>query len=793
MNKLYLVVQTIVLSNYAIGQCFSSSSIFPIDPDPKSCVVAKLDFATGVDDVAVTSYTNNSISVLLFSGNANLMGAKTYSVGSNPTGIAAGDLDNDSYTDIVVCNEGDDNISVLYFKPTSLSTATFTVGQSPQSVTIADFNLDGKPDIAVANYLSNDVSILINQGGQNFAPPQSLSAGTAPVFIVATYLAGDSIPDLAVVNYFGNNISLLNGNGNGTFGPPQNFSVGTNPVSITSFFANQDNHPDFAVCNEGSSDVTLLISTGSGTFKNSLISCTNAPSWISSGDYNGDSAIDIATTSGTEIFFLFGDNNGGFNDSAEYTLPFAPVTLGTSDFNNDSKTDLFAAGWPDDGILIFNSSTGIFSKPVVSNTSFWRFASGDLNGDSIPDIVKGNPGNPSTGDSIVVCIGNGDGTFQPLATYYISFAGPSYVGIADLNEDGKNDISVVDNNYFYYFEGNGNGTLTYKTSFNVYSVGGFYPTFLKMADFNSDNNLDAYMFGNTGGFGVILFGDGAGGFPSYSNSVPAGLLLEPNFFADFDNDGDTDIVALQPPNLLIINTNNGSGSFVYSTFQLSNTTQGGSAISYFNNDPYLDIVALTDSGLSVYFGNGNMTFQSPLNSPAIGSGEFFVAADYDNDSLSDIIYTRSSSPYATFFQKGNGNGQFAIPKALPPSPLTSVPSLAISDDFDNNGIADYAHSAPDALYIYFACTSVTNNPILSVKETESPYGLLKLFPNPTSDRIVISGKGHLTMYNVLGIQVYSEDLKEDFTTLNLTNMSKGVYIVHVVTSEGILSNKLILH
>lgn len=39
---------------------------------------------------------------------------------------------------------------------------TYTVGTSPRGIVAGDFNLDMKLDLIVANNLSNDVSVLLN-------------------------------------------------------------------------------------------------------------------------------------------------------------------------------------------------------------------------------------------------------------------------------------------------------------------------------------------------------------------------------------------------------------------------------------------------------------------------------------------------------------------------------------------------------------------------------------------------------------------------------------------------------
>ena len=46
---------------------------------------------------------------------------------------------------------------------TVLSQTSITVGNHPKGIAIADLNSDGKSDIAVCNQLDNDISIIISR------------------------------------------------------------------------------------------------------------------------------------------------------------------------------------------------------------------------------------------------------------------------------------------------------------------------------------------------------------------------------------------------------------------------------------------------------------------------------------------------------------------------------------------------------------------------------------------------------------------------------------------------------
>lgn len=90
-----------------------------------------------------------------------------YSTGisSIPIAIAAKDMNNDSYPDLVVANR--DSNEVLIFigigDGTFLEAKRYSVGYNacPQSVAIVDMDNDGKLDIAVVNYGTDYLQILL--------------------------------------------------------------------------------------------------------------------------------------------------------------------------------------------------------------------------------------------------------------------------------------------------------------------------------------------------------------------------------------------------------------------------------------------------------------------------------------------------------------------------------------------------------------------------------------------------------------------------------------------------------
>jgi hypothetical protein len=73
---------------------------------------------------------------------------------------------------------------------------------------------------------------------------------------------------------------------------------------------------------------------------------------------------------------------------------------------------------------------------------------------------------------------------------------------------------------------------------------------------------------------------------------------------------------------------------------------------------------------------------------------------------------------------------------------------------------------------------------------------VNLFPNPASSQVIIAANNItiITIYNLLGVLVYEKKYasKVNGTTLNLSALGTGNYIVRVATSEKIVYKKLVL-
>jgi large repetitive protein len=136
------------------------------------------------------------------------------------------DLSGNGLPDLIVPNTGGDSVLVYPgladggFGPSLNDGNGFFTGTNPVAVVVADVNGDGRPDLIVANEGSNDVSILLNEPSANgftFVQGPLLQAGVGPVGLLYGNFTGDGIPDILVSDSGSRNLMVLPSRSDGFF------------------------------------------------------------------------------------------------------------------------------------------------------------------------------------------------------------------------------------------------------------------------------------------------------------------------------------------------------------------------------------------------------------------------------------------------------------------------------------------------------------------------------------------------------------------------------------------------
>ena len=269
--------------------------------------------------------------------------------------VTATDVASAETASVTVNSPGTSTTSNVEFLTITAPTSAVLLGQwvvasgtNPEALVTGDFNRDGKLDLVIANQGSNNLTVLLGNGDGTFTPALSAPAtGNSPVALAAGDFNGDGNPDLAVANSSDNALSILLGAGNGTFtaasGSP---ATGNGPAAVAVGDFNSDGNLDLIVANTTDNTVSILLGNGDGTFQAQTAYATgNAPVAVAAGDFNGDDKLDMAVSNrgdGT-ISVLLGNGDGTFQQQVTYAAATAPVALVAMDFNGDSHLDLAAA------------------------------------------------------------------------------------------------------------------------------------------------------------------------------------------------------------------------------------------------------------------------------------------------------------------------------------------------------------------------------------------------------------------------------------------------------------------
>jgi hypothetical protein len=220
---------------------------------------------------------------------------------------------------------------------------------------------------------------------------------------------------------------------------------------------NNDSKPDIVTGGNTMLSKFLNTSSGANSFSFNRVqwiipSSDNAAYGYSMADFNGDGFIDItaAVPAEAKVRVLLNDGAGGFNSAVytDYSITGTSSSnirgVATGDFNDDGYPDIVAASYNGNAIgVLINSAdgTGTFDPVVLYTVSTPKWLEvGDVNSDGFLDIVI-------AASNIAVFSGNGDGTFA-ATPYTYTFSGVNRVSIADMNNDGRDDIAAVNNNTF---------------------------------------------------------------------------------------------------------------------------------------------------------------------------------------------------------------------------------------------------------------------------------------------------------------------------------------------------------
>jgi hypothetical protein len=570
---------------------------------------------------------------------------------------------------------------------------------------------------------------------------------------------------------------------------------------------------------------------------------------VAGDDDSGTSFSSIVTfnaTAGTTYYIAWDNrwlsvaNNTGFSfqfSESTIVIPTTPVsyttqTVGTinsqynicvADMNGDFKDDIVGISAANMRIHYQTNTPGTYTItdfPLTGSVLLpnWSMAAGDYNKDGFNDVVLGN------GSGATILTSNSTGTAYTTNTpgqYIFS----QRTNFSDLNNDGNLDVFVChDIAPSCYYLNDGSGALTFYQStvtpgaMSIATSTGNYATLF--TDFDNDGDSDVFVSKCSGPPCELYRNDGAG---IYTNiSALAGINITPiqtwsSAIADFDNDGDMDI---------IITASSGSHNFFRNNLDTSNSTEEaytnitlGSGwdsnastnidnLAYdFDNDGKVDVIG---GGNKIMFNQGNNTF-----SPVTYSGlSVSSVGDLNNDGFLDFqngTTIRYAVPNGNNWIKFNLQGIQSNRNGIGARvEIHGAWGKQIRDIRSGEGFRHMstlnAHfgigtaTAVSQVVVIWpsGVVDVINNPninqALSIIEGSSPLSLVDngnskiiLHPNPSTEIITLSNIELLNIKDISIISTLGKEIKKvklSNSTFSVSDLSEGLYILLIETLDG---------
>ncbi|MHC4661834.1 MAG: FG-GAP repeat domain-containing protein [Planctomycetota bacterium] len=668
------------------------------------------DFAIGAEDeLVVKCYISKSGDLPYNSSSIDL------AVGNYSRTIAAADLNNDGFDDLISLNINSDNCTLYAGAdggPDPASTYPLPTNDGPWDVAVGDFDGDGLNDFAISCALANNIIIYRGKDGSFPGIPDgsTLEIGDRPQSIGAADFNGDGIDDIVTTNMFTHSVTVFPGqsgsmpqNGQEKITDVTNFGIG----QIIADY-NGDGLDDLAVI-AGSLRFFPGMSGLFFTEADTVILLPQAsPFGRTSGDFNGDGITDLAimTNGGVVLLSGQGSNVPKPGERHVYGVGDWPFDSVVCDINSDGIDDIVTADTEGYSLTVNPGQPGTFPSnldAVMLPTGHWpiMLQTGDFNADGIDDVVA-QYGN----------YGDWTGLFVPGRSGVPSLAGAAYVALpgnsaailaGDFNNDGIDDFlagaSAVGTIELMFYPGK-SGSLPAngeETSLFGGVVSANVIIALARGDFNADGLVDvatADYYNNTT---TILPGQ-PGAFPVEAQNTVLPLVVNPSHIAvgDFNCDGLDDLAfGHETPGIMMYPGGDGVMPQAFEQWFIMYpwaSACGGLSVGDFNADGIDDLVVVhhgAGQNATICYGilgalpSGAFVTTAPTG----GSADDVTALDINSDGIDDFVTADGSGLTNTIYL--GGPDEAAIPHSRITLPSGEFPHALDVADVNADGLKTF--------------------------------------------------------------------------------------------------------
>lgn len=332
------------------------------------------------------------------------------------------------------------------------------------------------------------------------------------------------------------------------------------------------------------------------------------------------------------------------------------------------------------------SASGATTAPTFARADYPLFGNnyvvGDFNGDGSLDLAGAG------GPAAKVRLNNGAGAFGELAEYPVGGGDSQDLAAGDFNGDGRLDLVLTINNPeigVSLLRGNGDGTFAAPVNFP--NTSGFDSPAVAAVDLNNDGKLDVVIAHEIACYVApcvntdlisVMIGNGDGTFQP-SREIPVGRGMSEIAVGDYNRDGFKDLAIGGTQGQVYLLHGVGDGTFVQQPTVTAVVDPSFIPVTDidaadFNGDSIQDlVVAVPHNGsrTAILIGNGDGTFRTPLvlTSPHLNLPQQQAVADYNGDGFQDLALSLGDGSFGLMqIRNGNGDGTFqaAVHYLVPP-------------------------------------------------------------------------------------------------------------------------------
>ncbi len=714
----------------------------------------------------------------------------SYTASGSAWNTQMADLDGDGQKDLLSVSNNAAFLSVQRNISASttislLTRANFTLPSNGTGLASGDIDLDGKVDVVTVNFSTNNVSLFrnISQVGtldnNSFATRVDMSVTAGSSLVGLEDLDMDGKPELITISSTGVNATVYRNtstNGSFSFATGITFALNSTPRGFTFGDLNNDGKPELLVTNLNSVVSVFENQSTSGTITlGTRIDLTtgSGPWGVATGDIdgNGKSDIVVANLSGSSISILANNYTSGSLSSSSFAakVDFAvaassqPSAISVCDIDGNLKPDVVVTLYNNSTFVVFPNNTPLFSTSfggaqlctgstlTVPYTASLTFNPGNIFTAQLSD-ANGSFASPTTlGSVIATTSGNITGTIPantPAGNGYkirIISSSPSLTSSPNLNAikvsncpiitavsplsgpigtsvtiSGANFSTTASNNIVYF--GAVKATVTSATSTSIVTANPLGNNLKDITVTTLETGLTAnknLTFNTT-----FLGGTGALSSTNFANTInvaspgssPQGVST-----ADFDGDGISDFVGVSTSGNTITVFKNGTpansaiGSIGFSnsiTLSIPNSSYCVKS-GDLDGDGKIDIVVYgynsAVSSVAIFKNTstvGTLSFAPRIDLTTAYTSYVGDLVDLDNDGKLDIVTASGSAAFSIF--KNNTQGNLTASSFTRTDITTSFSFNNLSHgDFDLDGLNDLVFTGgASVVYVYRNLTGV---------------------------------------------------------------------------------------